>query len=255
MKSHRLAIVVITNIFKNWIVRYPPIKEQLHIATILQKADRLRRLRRYARQLSDGYLQSVFLEMFGDPATNPMGWKSIRLSEVIYFITSGSRGWAKYYSENGALFLRIQNLGNNQLLLDDVAFVNPPDNAEGRRTKVQAGDLLFSATADLGRTGVIPNEFPVAYVNQHIFLIRLKMINPVFVSGYFSTNSGKAQIVRLDRAGVKSRLNFDDVKSLSVNPPIEQQKQYVKIVREYDQLRAKQCEAERQVNMLFNTLL
>jgi type I restriction enzyme, S subunit len=52
----------------------PPPQEQERIVAIAQKADRLRRTRRYALQLSDTYLQSVFLEIFGDPVTNPMGW-------------------------------------------------------------------------------------------------------------------------------------------------------------------------------------
>lgn len=59
--------------FETTQIPLPPLPEQQRIAVILQKADRLRRLRRYARQLSDTYLQSVFLEMFGDPVSNPIG--------------------------------------------------------------------------------------------------------------------------------------------------------------------------------------
>jgi len=60
----------------------PPLAEQKWIAAIAQKADRLRRTRRYALQLSDTYLRSVFLEMFGDPATNPKGWEIVKLSSL-----------------------------------------------------------------------------------------------------------------------------------------------------------------------------
>jgi len=63
-------------------VPLPPLPEQKRIAAILAKADRLRRLRRYARELSDTYLQSVFLEMFGDPVTNPMGWEVLPLTSL-----------------------------------------------------------------------------------------------------------------------------------------------------------------------------
>jgi type I restriction enzyme S subunit len=64
----------------------PPLPEQKRIAAILAKADRLRRLRRYARELSDTYLQSVFLEMFGDPVSNPMGWEKTRLGSLCQII-------------------------------------------------------------------------------------------------------------------------------------------------------------------------
>lgn len=241
---------------KNFIFRYPALPEQRRIAARLAQADRLRRLRRYADALGGSYLQSVFVEMFGEPDKNPKGWKSVKLGDKMTFMTSGSRGWAEYYSDRGALFLRVQNVGANRLLLDDVAFVQPPDTAESRRTRVQSGDLLISATADIGRTGVIPDNFPEAYINQHLFLIRLKDINPVFVAGYFSTPSGKAQILRLDREGVKSGLNFDDAKGLTVfNPPLVQQEHFVSIVQHYERLRVQQREAGRQAGMLFQSLL
>jgi type I restriction enzyme, S subunit len=60
----------------------PPLAEQKRIVAIAQKADRLRRTRRYALQLSDTYLQSVFLEMFGDPIANPKGWEIVKLSSL-----------------------------------------------------------------------------------------------------------------------------------------------------------------------------
>ena len=56
-------------------VPLPPLPEQQRIAVILERADGLRRLRRYALELSEGYLQAVFVEMFGDPVRNPKGWR------------------------------------------------------------------------------------------------------------------------------------------------------------------------------------
>ena len=60
----------------------PPLSYQKRVAAIAQKADRLRRTRRYALQLSDTYLRSVFLEMFGDPVTNPKGWDRARVADL-----------------------------------------------------------------------------------------------------------------------------------------------------------------------------
>ena len=60
----------------------PPLPEQQRIAAILERADRLRRLRRYALELSEGYLQAVFVEMFGDPVRNPKGWKEGQLARL-----------------------------------------------------------------------------------------------------------------------------------------------------------------------------
>jgi len=234
----------------------PTLTEQKRIASLLRRADRLRQLRRTAHDLGDALLQSVFLEMFGDPQFNDKKWDLVKLGDKITFMTSGSRGWAERYSDKGDLFLRIQNVGANQLLLDDVAYVKAPDTAESKRTKVQPGDLLISATADLGRTAVIPENFPTAYINQHLFLLRLKDLYPIFVAEYYSTQSGKAQILRLNREGVKSGLNFDDVRSLTVfNPPLSKQEEFAGVVARVESLRGRMGESMRQVEGLFESVL
>ena len=72
----------------------PPLPEQQRIAAILAQADRLRRLRRYARTLSDTYLQSVFLQMFGDPITNPNNWEFYELetfADIVSGVTKGRK--------------------------------------------------------------------------------------------------------------------------------------------------------------------
>lgn len=234
----------------------PPLPEQKRIAALLEKADRLCRTRGYARQLSDTLLQSVFLEMFGDPLRNSRNWNIEALGEKLTFLTSGSRGWAKYYRESGDLFLRIQNVGRNRLLLDDITFVQPPKNAEGSRTVVQAGDVLLSITADLGRAAVVPDGLPRAYINQHLALLRLRNIHPVFAAALLSSPQAKRQWNSLDGSAVKSGLNFDDIRGFkTISPPLPLQQKFADIVRCFERLRAQQREAERQAEHLFQTLL
>lgn len=205
----------------------PPLTEQKRIAAILDKADTIRQKRRQAIQLADEFLRSVFLDMFGDSVLNHRGWKTVSVGEKLSFLTSGSRGWAKYYSNEGRLFLRIQNIGANQLFLDDVAYVNPPDSAEAKRTMVRAGDVLLSITADLGRTAVIPSDFPPAHINQHLAILRFDDIEPIFASAFFASKGGQNQIQKLNREGVKAGLNFDDIRSLEIIlPPKDLQKKW-----------------------------
>ena len=260
-KLERLASQAVVPILNNARLRelnfsYPSLLEQKRLAAILAKADRLRRLRRYGLAVSDTYLQTVFLEMFGDSATNPKCWEVQNLGQHLTFLTSGSRGWAEYYANSGELFLRIQNIGKGRLLLNDIAYVQAPDSAESRRTKVQAGDLIFSITADLGRVAVIPERFPAAYINQHLALLRLKDVEPIFAAYYFTTPSGRAQVIRLDREGVKSGLNFDDIRGLEFYlPPLALQQKFAQIVQKHERLRAQQREAARQAEGLFQALL
>lgn len=234
----------------------PPLEEQKRIAAILNKADRIRKLRKKSREIADTFLQSVFLEMFGDPVSNPRGWDVVELGEKINFLTSGSRGWAQYYSPHGKVFLRIQNIGYSRLISNEFTFVIPPISAESNRTKVVEGDLLLSITADLGRSAVIPKDFPDAYINQHLALLRLKNVNPFFVSFYMSSRGGQFQFKSLDREGVKSGLNFDDIKGFKIySPPLALQNQFAEIVNKFEKQREKLVESERQAELLFQSLL
>ncbi|MBV5274095.1 MAG: restriction endonuclease subunit S [Lamprocystis purpurea] len=148
----------------------------------------------------------------------PTEWEIARLGAVATRITSGSRGWARYYANEGSVFLRIGNLTREHidLRLDDTIYVCPPASAEGSRTSVEEGDLLISITADLGIVGVIPFGFGEAYINQHIALIRLNKdeIDPRYVGYAFAGNAGQEQFKKLNESGAKAGLNLPTVEKL-----------------------------------------
>ena len=233
----------------------PPLDEQKRIAGILDAADALRAKRREALAQLDTLLQSTFLDMFGDPVTNPMGWEVVTVGDEIGFLTSGSRGWAKYYAKDGDTFIRIQNLKDGQLDLGDIAFVNAPESAEARRTKVEPGDVLLSITADLGRTAVVPGGIAKAHINQHLAILRFTSLNPVFVSYQLASKGGQAQFDRLNREGVKAGLNFNDVKSIRLtNPPLDLQHRFATIVESVEQQKASQRAHLDELDTLFASL-
>jgi type I restriction enzyme S subunit len=153
----------------------------------------------------------------------PKDWDVVRFGAIKNLITSGPRGWAKYYSRQGALFLRIGNLTREHinLRLDNLIYVNPPETSEGIRTELQEGDVLISITADLGIIGVIPPEFGLAFVNQHIALVRLdeEQILPRWVAHYLSDYAGQSQFQRLNESGAKAGLNLATISKLSVAQP------------------------------------
>jgi len=227
-------------------VPLPPLAEQQRIASILDKADALRRKRKRALVLLGALTQSIFLEMFGDPVQNPRGWKERPLADFESFLTSGSRGWAKYYSESGKAFIRIQNLQQGELSTSDVQYVDAPDSAEARRTTVRSGDVLISITADLGRTAVVPIALDgCAHISQHIALVRTKGINPTYLSMFLASHAGQSQFDALNRQGVKAGLNFDNIRSLRIlEPPMALQDDYVEKLRKVRSMVARfSCEA------------
>lgn len=234
------------------------LNQQQHVVNILDQADALRSKRKQAIDLLDEYIKSVFLGMFGNPVTNPKGWEVKQLSEILDFMTSGSRGWAKYYSDNGSMFLTIKNVGrNSKLNLEDVTFVIAPENAESKRTKVREGDVLLSITADLGRTAVVEKLTTDAYINQHLAILRLKdWYVPHYVSHYLSTEGGQMQIQKLNKGASKSGLNFEDIKSLKILlPPIQLQHKFVKAIRDTENLKQKMLTQSGELENQFQALM
>lgn len=237
----------------------PPLPEQQRIARILSRADRLRRLRRYALEMGEGYLQSVFLEMFGDPATNPKEWEVHRLGRHIKFLTSGPRAWADYYSTAGVRFIRSLDVQMNRISDENPIYVNPPDNAEANRTKVRPGDVLLTITGSrIGRVAPITDRIGEAFVSQHVAIIRLDdTVQPGFVAMFLShPRGGQEQIARYQYGQTKPGLNLEQIRAFEVPiPPRREQEQYSKASSAYNHLRTQQREALRQAEHLFQTLL
>lgn len=170
----------------------------------------------------------------------PVDWNVVNLGVLSMLITSGSRGWASLYSNQGALFLRISNLTREHvnLRLDDVQYVLPPPTAaEGKRTRVDEGDLLISITADLGIIGIIPGGLGEAYVNQHIALVRLdrKSANPYWVANYLAFGATQKQFYMLNDQGAKAGMNLPTIESLEVAvPKVQEQNRITALITAYD---------------------
>ena len=223
----------------NYEVDLPDIETQKRLAEILWAIDEVKMAYKRLIAATDELVKSQFIEMFGDPLKNPRHLPQFRLEKFIHFLTSGSRGWAKYYSEYGEWFITITNVKNCKVSIDNIQCICPPHNAEAERTRVKEGDLLISVTADLGRTGVITKEIADhgAYINQHLTCIRLEQsaLDPTYVAYFMETEAGKKQFFEKNLSSVKAGLNFDSIRSLRLLvPPLEQQKEFVNFLQQSD---------------------
>jgi type I restriction enzyme, S subunit len=163
----------------------------------------------------------------------PEGWKWVNSGDLFSFVTSGSRGWAKYYSDTGAVFIRITNLDFDSLRLDleesKIQYVNPPSNSEGLRTKVAEGDFLFSITGYLGMFAIAPH-LEKAFVNQHIALCRPKEgFDKTFVGYWVSARTGGHRYLnKMTKGATKAGLGLDNIKNFPVPlPPLPEQRAIV----------------------------
>lgn len=220
-------------------IEIPNISEQNKIAQTLYKVEQLVNFRKQQLEKLDDLVKARFVEMFGDAKLNPYDFPCNSLSEYILFLTSGSRGWSRYFTDSGEYFITIKNVKNCRITLQDVQYVTPPDNAEAKRTKVQENDLLISITADLGRTGVVTKRIAEhgAYINQHLTCIRLnlKKANPIYVAYYMESDAGKEQFASKNQSAVKAGLNFNAINSLKlVVPPLDLQNDFAAFVERVD---------------------
>ena len=164
------------------------------------------------------------------PFEIPEGWMWVRLGTLTEMITSGSRDWAKYYSETGDIFLRMGNLSKNSfdLRLDKIQRVTIPGNTEGKRTSLQAGDLLFSITGDVGMLGLIPPNFGVAYINQHTAMLRFMEKERNRYIPYLLLTDYAQKFYNGNQHGIKNSFRLDSIAWLPVPlPPLVEQKRIV----------------------------
>ena len=227
-------------------IRVPDMDIQQNIVSVLDKICYLIELRQKELYNLDQLVKSRFIEMFGNPKSNPNSYPISQLSEHIKFLTSGSRGWAQYCVDNGSeWFITIKNVKDCRISIDNMQPINAPDNAEAKRTKVQEGDLLISITADLGRTGVVTKEIADhgAYINQHLTCIRLnkEILNPMYVAFFMESPAGKEQFESKNQSAVKAGLNFNSINSLRLLvPPLELQNQFAAFVAQTDKSKYRQ---------------
>ena len=169
------------------------------------------------------------------PFEIPESWKWVRLGILCELVTSGSRDWAKFYSDTGDMFLRMGNLSRNsfKLRLDKIQHVKIPRTTEGQRTSLQAGDLLFSITGEVGTLGLIPEGFGKAYINQHTAMIRFLMSERNRYVPYLMLTDYAQKYYNGNQHGIKNSFRLDSIAFMPIPlPPLAEQKRIVATLEE-----------------------
>ena len=205
------------NVIKNIEVPVPSIDEQERIVSkieeLFSKLDASVAELQTAKEKLKVYRQEVLKEAFGAFEDK----KPIR--EMTSIVTSGSRGWAKYYSSDGAKFIRIGNLTRDSIRIsfNEMQYVTLPGNAEGTRTKLNPNDVLVSITANLGSIGLVHKTIGDAYINQHIALVRfVNSEQSEFMAWYLRSGWGQKDLLKNKRGAGKLGLGLDDIRDTIV---------------------------------------
>ncbi|WP_102049495.1 restriction endonuclease subunit S [Pygmaiobacter massiliensis] len=234
-------------LFYNLSFPLPPLAEQQRIidriGILFAKLDEAKEKAQFALNSFETHKAAVLHKAFKGELTakwrkeNGVGsdsWVSTPSNSVFSYITSGSRGWAQYYSDSGAIFIRMGNLDHGTIKIDysDIQYVDLPDRAEGQRSLVRRNDILVSITADVGMIGIVEDDSTEAYINQHVALARpVPTVNARFIAWFFVSDLGLGQLQNLERGATKKGLSLQDLKSLRITlPTLREQSEIVRIL-------------------------
>ncbi|MBV6395736.1 MAG: hypothetical protein HFACDABA_01317 [Anaerolineales bacterium] len=236
-------------------ISLPPLTEQKRIASLLARADRLRSLRRTGRALGESLLQSVFLEMFGEPRTNPKNWKVEKVDKHIKSIRYGT-GSPPDYQEKGISFIRATNVKQGTIKAEGLVYISEEDAEKISKCKVNAGDLIIVRSGvNSGDCALIPPEYDGAYAAYDL-IVEVPFPTNHFLNTAINSQFGKEIIATLSRRAGQPHVNSEQIESIELPfPPLALQEEFAGVVARVEGLRGRMSEAERQGEGLFESLL
>ena len=150
-------------------------------------------------------------------------WQRTKLGSLTTKVGSGStpRGGNSVYTTSGHCFVRSQNVGMGNLLLDDIAYIDEQTHQKQKSTEIKENDVLLNITgASIGRTALATKEIDGGNVNQHVCIIRpSERVIPNFICYYIQLSKTQRYIQSLQTGGSREGLNFDQVRSFPISYP------------------------------------
>ena len=238
-------------------VPYPSLSARILISSVLTKADRVRRLRQYALELSGTYLQAVFLEMFGDPVTNPKGWDTKTLGDLIYSVQDGPHV-SPEYAEKGIPFLSTRNIRPGQVMWEDLKFITHEEaEKHWKKCKPELGDILYTKGGTTGLAKVIDFNREIAiWVHIAVLKPNREIVDPLWLENMLNSQFCYLQSQELTHGIANHDLGLTRMVKIKLHlPPLSLQKGFAQIAQQHERIQAQQREALRQAEHLFQTLL
>lgn len=244
-------------------ITLPSVEKQRCIASRLDKADRLRRTRRYALEVTDTVLPAAFLELFGETGDRFPGSTVVELAadrpNAIRTGPFGSQLLHSEFTDKGVAVLGIDNAVNNEFAWDQRRFITPEKYEQLKRYTVFPGDVIITIMGTCGRCAIVPNDIPTAINTKHLCCITLDQNRclPIYLHGAFLFHPfvSRQRAVAM-KGAIMDGLNMEIIKGLRIPlPPLQLQQEFAALVERMERLRAVQREALRQAEHLFASLL
>jgi len=240
-------------IVKESTIPLPPLEEQKRIAAILDKADAIRKKRKQAIELTEKFLRSAFLDMFGDPITNPKGWDVSTINNIAEQVTDGEHQTPKRTSQ-GIKLLSARNVRDGHIDFGNVDYIGVKEHERiKRRCNPSRGDILISCSGTIGRVASVETDEPFSLVRSAA-LVRPKstLISHKFLEHHLRTPALKAIMLRKANSSSQANLFQNKIRELPVFlPPIDLQNKFAHIAITAAKSTAMLESASSQLDMLF----
>lgn len=239
------------------------IEKQKKIVNYIQKTKYLINNINYQIQLLNELDESLFIDMFGDPIQNPMGFNSLLLKSLTVKIGSGStpRGGRDSYQKNGISFIRSMNVYNNRFNSKGLVYINEEQAQKLRNVIVESGDILLNITgASVTRTCLVDDKYLPARVNQHVSIIRTdkEKINNIFLNRQLSSHYFQRHLMNIATSSGATReaITRKQIENLKVIvPPLLYQNKFAEKIEKIEQLKQQYQLSLEYHQELYDTLL
>ena len=220
-------------------------------------------LRQKDQQLIDHYTtlsQSLFLEMFGDPVTNPMGWDQSYLSDIAKF-ENGDRS-SNYPSgddiqSKGVLFLSTKNINKSKLDLAFTQYITEAKFSSLSRGKAKNGDLLITLRGTLGNSCIFDCVHRTAFINAQMMIIRpMDQTSPIYLHALITSMQFHRMLQDIGRGAAVPQLTASQLAKLAIIcPSIKLQNQFAERIQAIEAQKQQAQASLEKSNALFNSLL
>jgi len=236
-------------------VPLPPLEEQKRIAAILDKADAIRKKRKRAIELTEQFLRSAFLDMFGDPVTNPTGFPIHRLGDLCD-VRDGTHDSPKYVDE-GFPLVTSKNLANGEINLSTAKLISVTDYEQiNRRSKVDSGDILMPMIGTVGNPVLVENK--PDYAIKNVALIKFCKDSPsnIYIQSLLSSHYFDFISAQKNRGGTQKFLSLGDIRTLPIPlAPDGLQHRFVELRNSLHSQKLTQLYAIKKAENLFGTII
>lgn len=238
LKTHGATMKhIVKKDFDNTVIPFPTVEKQADIAYILSKIESIVEFRQQELQQLDDLMKARFVEMFGDPVANDMGWNTLPLEKACKSIVDCPHSTPSYTNEDtGFMCIRTSIVKKNKILWDDIEYI-PEDEFVKRiqRKKPEVGDIVYTREgAILGIAAIIDRDCNVALGQRSMVLSPdIDKCTSAFVCVAMNSDSFLDNVLKGVSGSASPHINVGDIKAFRmIMPPVELQKQFSDFVNQ-----------------------